>query len=64
MGTVRQVARKFAWPAGAALLGAGLGLLYWWQVGCVTGTCPLTSSPWLTSGFGGAMGLSLAWPRS
>ncbi len=38
------------------LAGLAGGYLYWQQVGCVTGTCPITSSPVNSSLYGGMMG--------
>jgi hypothetical protein len=42
------------------LVGAGLGLaagyLYWRYVGCLSGTCPITSSPVNSSLYGAMMG--------
>lgn len=32
------------------------GFLYWRFIGCSSGTCPIASSPWLSSVWGGAMG--------
>jgi len=42
------------------MLGMAGGLLYWQQIGCVSGSCPITSSPWISSGYGGMMGYLLA----
>ena len=42
-----------------AALGAVGGWLYYRYVGCVTGTCAIASSPWLSTGFGGVIGLLL-----
>jgi len=42
--------------------GAVAGYLYWAKVGCSSGGCAITSDPWLTTGFGALMGLSLGWP--
>jgi hypothetical protein len=39
------------------LLGGGAGFAYYKLVGCSTGACPLTSNPWITTLYGGAMGL-------
>jgi len=44
------------------LIGAGLGFLYWYKIGCATGGCPITSDPWLTTVFGALMGASIGWP--
>jgi hypothetical protein len=48
--------------AGLAVAGAVAGFLYYSYVGCESGGCAITSSPFLTTGFGAAMGLSLGWP--
>lgn len=37
----------------AGLLG---GYLYYTEIGCKQGTCPITSNPWLTMLWGGTMG--------
>ena len=34
------------------LVGSAGGWLYYRYVGCATGTCAITSSPWLSTGFG------------
>lgn len=45
-----------------ALLGGTAGYLYYAFIGCVSGTCPISSNPWLMTGYGAVMGLLLA-PR-
>ena len=40
-------------------LGTVGGLLYWKFVGCSTGTCPITSSPWMSSLWGALIGGTL-----
>ena len=42
------------------VFGALAGYFYYRQVGCVDGSCPITSSPWLSSGWGAAFGGLLA----
>ena len=42
--------------AGAAV-GALGGYLYYVYVGCVTGTCPITSNPYMSIIYGSVMGL-------
>ncbi len=37
-------------------LGAVAGFLYWKYVGCITGTCPITSQPINSSVYGAVMG--------
>jgi len=34
------------WYVIGAMLGAIAGFVYWKQVGCVDGTCAITSNPW------------------
>jgi hypothetical protein len=41
---------------GGVVGGAG-GYLYWLNVGCTTGACPITSSPVMSAVWGAAMGI-------
>jgi len=41
---------------GPVLLGAALGFGYYKFVGCRTGTCPITSNPWISTLYGAMMG--------
>ncbi len=43
-----------------ALIGGGLGYLFYKKVGCATGTCPITSNPYISTGYGVVLGLILA----
>lgn len=43
------------------LVGSAGGWLYYRYVGCTTGTCAVTSSLWLSTGFGYILG-SLLYP--
>ena len=43
-----------------ALVGAVLGYLYYRLVGCVTGTCPITSSPYISTIYGAVIGVLLS----
>jgi hypothetical protein len=38
------------------IVGAAAGYLYFIKVGCISGTCPITSNPWLSSAWGAAIG--------
>ena len=40
--------------------GALVGFLVYRFIGCKTGTCPITSNPWISAIFGGIMGILLA----
>lgn len=44
----------------ATLAGAGLGFLYYKFIGCRTGSCPITSNPWISMIWGGLTGFLLA----
>lgn len=38
------------------LLGAVAGWFYWDQVGCMSGSCAITSDPWRSTIYGAVMG--------
>lgn len=40
-----------------AAIGGGLGYLYYRLVGCSTGSCPITSNPFISSIYGAVFGL-------
>ncbi len=39
-----------------SLLGAGLGYLYWLEIGCISGSCGITSVWWRSTIYGAFMG--------
>ncbi len=43
--------------------GGLLGYAYYYFIGCRTGSCPLTTNPFITSGYGALMGFVLGWDR-
>lgn len=47
------------WYIISAVIGASAGFAYYYYIGCVTGTCPIQTSPWLSSGFGTLFGVTL-----
>ncbi len=47
------------WPV---LVGALGGYVYYAAIGCVSGTCPMTSNPWISTAYGAAIG-ALLLPR-
>ncbi len=51
--------KKYTYPILGVAGGVGLGYLYYYFIGCNSGTCPITSSPWGSMGVGGLMGLLL-----
>jgi hypothetical protein len=42
--------------------GAAVGFGYYFFVGCKSGTCPITSNPYISTAYGAAVGLLFAWP--
>lgn len=45
------------WPSLAGIVvGIFAGYLYYIKIGCSSGTCPITSNPWMTMLWGGIMG--------
>ncbi len=47
--------RNWLYLAGAVIGGIG-GYLYWYNIGCNTGTCPITSSPTMSVIWAATMG--------
>jgi len=43
------------WSLGI-VLGAAAGFLYWYYIGCTSGSCAITSSPINSTLYGGVMG--------
>ncbi|MFU8843815.1 MAG: hypothetical protein ACNA7V_08425 [Bacteroidales bacterium] len=51
---------RISWLAIIGLItGAAGGFIYYWQVGCVSGSCGITSNPWMSTAWGGAFGYLL-----
>jgi hypothetical protein len=42
------------------VIGAVLGFGYYKLVGCASGTCPITSNPWVSTLYGAVMGAVVA----
>lgn len=53
---------KYKWTIMAALLGAIAGYAYYYFIGCNSGSCPITSSPWNSTLYGTGMGLIAGMP--
>lgn len=39
-----------------AMIGATAGYAYYYYVGCMSGTCPVTSNPWISTAYGALLG--------
>lgn len=52
----QQIVWKWSKRILPVVLGAVGGFLYYNYVGCVTGTCAITSNPWLSTGYGALIG--------
>ncbi len=44
------------------LAGALLGFAYYYYVGCTSGTCAISSNPYISTAYGGLIGLLLSFP--
>ena len=53
----KLTSNKFLRIMFGALVGAGIGYSYWTFIGCNSGTCPLTSTPFKTVGIFTFMGI-------
>lgn len=45
------------------VIGAGIGYAYYYFIGCTSGSCPLTSTWYITTGYGAVMGVILGLPQ-
>lgn len=53
---MKKILRKYGWYVLFALAGAFGGYLYWYHIGCKSGTCPITSNWYSTSLYGALLG--------
>jgi hypothetical protein len=51
-----QIAKMLIGPVIGAILGYG----YYRLIGCASGTCPITSNPWISTLYGALMGFMIA----
>jgi hypothetical protein len=38
------------------IIGGTAGYAYYYFIGCVSGTCPITSNPWISTTYGALLG--------
>jgi hypothetical protein len=48
---------------GFILVGLIGGYSYYYYIGCMSGTCPITSNPYISTLYGGLIGLILGLPN-
>jgi len=48
--------KRITYPVLGVVVGISVGYLYYYYIGCNSGSCPITSSPWSSMGIGGLMG--------
>lgn len=53
---MKTLFRKYLWIIIGIALGAAGGYLYWYHIGCLCGTCPITSKPLNSMVYFGIMG--------
>lgn len=53
--------KKWFKPSLFGVLGAIAGYSYYYFIGCTTGACPITSNPYISSGYGLVVGLLLSF---
>jgi len=44
------------------VVGALLGYAYYYYIGCVSGTCAITSNPYISTIYGSVIGLLISFP--
>lgn len=52
----KEFLRRYGFTLLGIVIGLAGGYLYWQYVGCSTGTCPITSSPVMSSIWGAVIG--------
>ena len=50
--------KKF-WNIGVVIIGGILGYGYYYYIGCRSGVCPISSNPWISTGYGALIGFVL-----
>lgn len=45
-------------------VGALLGFAYYYFIGCASGSCAITSNPFISTAYGAMIGLVFVWPET
>ncbi|MGQ8336086.1 DUF6132 family protein [Sunxiuqinia sp. A32] len=53
---MKEFVLKYKWRFVGVLLGGFAGFLYWYYIGCESGTCPIQSNWHTSSLYGGLLG--------
>lgn len=53
---MKNFVSRYGLRMGGLAIGAIAGYAYYYYVGCVTGSCPLSSNPWSMTFYGAVMG--------
>lgn len=54
---MKTILSKYKLALAGAVTGAIGGWCYWYFVGCASGTCPITSSPMISTLYGALLGM-------
>jgi len=58
--TVLDLAKKII----PIVLGASAGYAYYYYIGCLGGSCPITGNPWTSTAYGAIIGvLMVSWKK-
>ncbi len=56
---MRKIKKGLVWSLGI-VMGAAIGFVYWYYVGCLSGSCAITSSPLNSTLYGAVLGVLIA----
>jgi hypothetical protein len=56
--------KKPTWKQVLWVIGGGIaGFAWYYFVGCASGACPISSNPYISTGYGALMGVLLGWKK-
>jgi len=59
---VKIMNKRYIKMLSGLLVGAILGYLYYYYIGCASGSCAITSNPYISTAYGALIGLVFMWP--